>query len=461
MLTGRTYNMQKNVYRLLLFCCLSGMASTAFAADLYVESTTMMRFFQDSRYGYTDKTYAPATQFLNVDLEKLADGNLSLHLSGWGRADLADKSFGDKRHDHTNGYLTYGYLQYDCPKHDARLRAGRLFVMEGIINEQVDGASLRTALPYGFGLSVFGGATVHNADLYHEKTDGKGDAIYGGRVNYNYDNIVEVGFSGVYETNVPHLVSTGNRTLVADGKYGSRRLIGADIWLSPFEQLEVMGQSSYNTETSEFAEHNYRLNLRPMDKLTLSGEFSEYRDNSYFLSSVMFSRMYQGLNDKSRIYGASAYYSLTPQLDLTADYRHYKREIGNADRFGADISYRFDANKIRTGAAYHYLRAGSGFAVIPESNASASFHELRGYVMRDAKKYIASADAIAYVYKKKISGKRSAWEAICSLGYKFTPDLILSGDMSYGQSPEYKDDLKGLLRLSYNFSFSNILGGNR
>lgn len=449
--------MKKNVCRLLSFCCLLGISATTATADTTIESTTMFRFFQDSRYGYPEKNYAPATQFLNISADKLADGNLSLHMGGWGRIDLADKSFSK---DQADGSLTYGYLQYRFTQANAQVRAGRLFVNEGIINEQLDGASARTDLPLGFGLSLFGGATVHNTDLAHEKTDGKGNAVYGGRFNYRYSNKLELGVSGVYETSAPTLTSIGNRTLAASGKFGSRRLIGGDIWLSPISMVELMGHTSYNTETETVAEHSYQLNVKPIKDLVLTGEFSEYRDRSYFLSSVMFSRMYSGLNDRSRIMGAMAFYSLSSQLDLSADYRHYTREIGSADRMGGDLRYRFSDNTIRTGAAYHYLSAGSGFAIIPTSNASASFHELRAYIMRDSKKYIASADAIAYIYDKKISGKQSAWETMASVGYKFTPSLTLSGDLSYGQSPEYNDDLKGLLRLTYNMTYSSK-GGSK
>lgn len=437
--------MKKNVCRLLSFALLLGIPASSLA-DTNIESTTIFRFFQDSRNGFSKKDFAPATQFLNIDADKLADGNLSLHIYGWGRLDLADKSFNDEQAD---GSLTYGYLKYRFNQANAQVRAGRFFVTEGIINEQVDGVSARTELPMGFGISAFGGATVHNARI----PDGKGDSIYGGRLNYRYGGILELGVSGLYETNAPTLTDPTHLTLAGEGKFGDHRLVGGDIWLAPISMVQLMGHTSYNPETETVAEHSYQLNVKPVKDLVLTGEFNEYRDRSYFLSSAMFSSMYSALSDKSRIIGAVASYSLNSQTELSADYNNYKREIGNADRMGAAIRYRFKDNTIRTGAGYHYLRADSGFEIA--STTSASFHELRAFLMRDAKNYFASADATAYIFDKKVYDKQSAWEVTTSVGYRFTPAIALSGDISYGQSPEYNDDLKGLVRLTYNMSFSS------
>ena len=69
--------------------------------------------------------------------------------------------------------------------------------------------------------------------------------------------------------------------------------------------------------------------------------------------------------------------------------------------------------------------------------------------MRDTKSYFASLDVIDYLFRKEIENKASAWELAGSLGYHLTPSLALSGDLSYGSNPQYNDELKGLLRLTY------------
>lgn len=438
--------MKKNVCRLLSAAFLLSLPAAALA-DTSVSSTTLFRIFQDDRPGFTKKELAPATQFLSIDADKLGDGNLSLHLSGWGRLDLADKSFNNNQAD---GNLTYGYLQYRFKQANAQVRAGRFFVTEGIVNEQVDGLSVRTDLPMGFGISAFGGATVHTVHVAGESTDGKGDGIFGGRLNYRYKGMLELGISGVYESNAPTLA---NQQLAAVGAFGSRRLVGGDVWFSPHRMVEIMGHTSYNTETEGVAEHTYLLNVKPVKNLVLTGEFNDYRDRSLFFSSIFFANLLTNLNDHSRTVGGRVSYVLNKTIELNGDFKHYTREIGRADRFGGDIRATLLNNTLRAGLGYHYLRAGQNFAIIPSANNSGSFHELRGYAMHDTKGYFAALDAIGYFFRKNINDRSSAWELIGSLGYHITPALALSGDISYGQNPQFDDDLKGLIRLTYDMNY--------
>jgi hypothetical protein len=436
----------KKVLRLLLpALCLAALPSAA-CADATVDSTTLLRFSQDSRTGFETRNPAPATQFLGVDITKLGDGNLSAHLYGWGRLDLTQRSFND---DQAGGSLTYGFLQYRFKAANAQARVGRFFVHEGIINEQVDGVSARTDLPYGFGVSTFGGATVHTAHLQGESSDGKGDGILGGRVNYRYGGLLELGLSGVYESKAPQL---SEPTL--SGRFGDHRLIGGDIWLSPHRMVQLIGHSSYNTETEGFADHGYLLQVKPVKDLVVAGEFNQYRDRDFFYSSGIFANMQSmlsgnNLNQQSRSLGARASYSLDAKTEISADLKHYTRDIGKADRFGGELRYTLPDSALRAGLGYHYLRASSDFAVVPSLTGSGSYHELRGYCMRDTKSYFASLDVIDYLFKKDIDNKASAWEMSGSLGYHLTPSLAFSGDLSYGSNPQYTEELKGLLRLTY------------
>lgn len=407
-------------------------------AETSVDSATIIRL-EKRDIGTTKETIMPATQFLGLDADTLADGNLSLHFYGWGRADLADRSYNN---DKTDGSLTYGYLRYRFKQANADVRAGRFFIREGIVNEQVDGISLRSDLPLGFGLTAFGGATVHTRHLFGETSDGKGDVLYGGRANYRYKGMLELGVSGVYEGKAPTLTNFTN---------GNHRLLGGDIWLSPHRMVTLMGHTSYNTETEAASEHTYQLNLKPSKELMLTAEFNEQRDRSYFFAWTMFSGAAFNPADKSRSIGASATYAVSKMLDATADYKHYTRELGNADRFGGDARLNLLNNTIRSGLAYHYLRASDGFAI--SGTPSASYHELRAYLMRDTKTCFGAVDIIDYIFNKKVFNENSAWEAIASLGYHITPALALSGDLSYGRNPQFIKETRGLVRLTYNMTF--------
>jgi len=435
--------MKISLCRLLPLAALFTVPSISSAATTSVDSTTIVRFEQRDAAGARRDT-APITQFLGLDLDELTSG-LSLHFYGWGRADLAEKSFNS---DRWGGSLTYGYLQYRPGKANADVRVGRFFVYEGVVNEQVDGLSAHTDLPFGFGLSAFGGATVHTANLVGENTDGKGNSLFGGRLNYRYRGMLELGFSGVYESTAPTLSSHLG---------GNHRIVGGDVWLSPLSMVELAGHTSYNAETSQVAEHSYLLNVRPLQDLTLSGRYDEERDRSYFYAWTLFSGVALDPGAKSRSFGASVSYRLK-KGELSADYRHYKRDRGNADRYGGDAKLTLLDNKVRTGVGYHYLRASDAFAI--SGTESASYHTVRGYVMGDTASYFGALDATAYIFSKKVFNEKSTWETTASAGWHITPALALSGDVSYGRNVEFTEEVRGVVRLTYNMTYS-AKGGSK
>jgi hypothetical protein len=447
--------MKRTAGRLFSAVILLSLPAAAWGMDGSIDATTILRIEQRDNGSQKD-TILPATQFLGVDATKLADGRLSLHLYGWGRADLADKSFNSDRAD---GKLTYGYLQYRFAQANGQVRLGRQFVREGFLNEQVDGLSVRSDLPYGFGVSAFGGASVHTAHIFGENSDGKGDGIAGGRVNYRYRGMLELGASGIYESKAPTLTQHLR---------GNHRQVGGDLWFSPHKSVEVLGHTSYNTETSHVAEHSYLINIKPVQRLTVTGEFNQQEDRSYLYSWAMFSGVttnpatptptvvnptFLTPGNDSRNYGGQVAYQVGKAVELSGDYKHYRRSLGDANRFGGDLKLSFLDNAARAGLSYHYLDAGAGFAITP--NQSASYHTLRGWAMHDTKTYFGAIDLLDYLFKDKVYGEKSAWEGILSVGYHFTPDLALSGDLSYGRNPFFTEEVRGLLRLTYNTTFSS------
>jgi hypothetical protein len=418
---------------------LAATTSDALAADIRVDSATLLGIRGRDVNGASKESLMPATQFLGLNAEKLLDGKLSIYLSGWGRADLADKSYNSET---TSGSLTYGYLYYRFDQANAGIRAGRLFVSEGIINEQVDGFSARTDLPMGFGLSTFGGAVVHSATLKGEKSDGKGDTLYGGRANYRYKGLLEIGLSGVYESDVPTLATRST---------GNYRRVGSDLWLTPHTLIDIIGHSSYNPESEHFAEHSYLVNVKPLKKVTLAGEFNQNRDQSFLSSATTFSTTVLNPNATSSSIGLIATYEINTTLEVAADYKYYSRDFGKAARFGGDARFKYRDNSIRGGIGYHYLSAGQGFAIA--ANPSASYHELRCYAMQETKSYFGAIDLLGDFFTEKIYNQSSAWEVTTSLGYHLTPALALSADLSYGRNPQFSEETKALLRLTYTTTY--------
>ncbi|HEY6007552.1 MAG TPA: hypothetical protein VIU40_04455 [Geobacteraceae bacterium] len=418
------------------------LPSICHAVDMGVNGTTIVRFEQRSVPGFSKTNVVPATQFLGIDADKLGSEALSLHLYGWGRVDLDQRSTAEKSPD---GDLSYGYLNYRFPLADGVFRAGRFFLYEGVAAEQMDGLYARADLAKGFTLSAYGGVPV----LLDKDQHSKGDYIVGGRASYRVAGILELGASGLQEGRVLLDKFTGETE--------DRGLIGADLWLSPVRMIELTGRTSYNTSTGGVGEHSYLLSLRPISPLTLSGEFNEYRFKNYFAFTNTISTVFNSSTGRAnsalfdpttgdilRVYGATVTYMIAKPLEISLDYHHYDRNtLGNSDRFGGDLRLTLLDNKLRTGASWHRLHAATG---------ANSYHEMRAYALMDWGKIQTSVDAISDLYDDKIFDRYSAYELQGSLGYRIVPNVTLSGDVSYGQNPQLRDEVKGLVRLTFNYN---------
>jgi hypothetical protein len=422
--------MKKRVYGLTVALALF-LPGVAGAADPGVSTTTLFRFEQRAFPGFAKQTVVPATEFIGADLD---NGNLSLHLYGWGRVDLADRSTNE---GDTDGDLSYAFLRYRFSTANGEVRAGRFFINEGVAAEQVDGISARTDLKKGFTLALFGGAPVK----LDRDSRSKGDYIAGGRGSWRLGGVCELGVSGLREGGV-----TINP---ANGAKDDRDLLGGDIWLSPHRIVELNGHTFYNTSSDGLAEHSYLLAIKPHKAWSVSGTYNEQRFKEYFAFSNLRSLFNPDNGGELKSYGGGVSWAVAAPVELLADYRHYNRtgdvrvdRNGNSDRYGGDLRLTLSDRKVRAGLAYHRSDGAAAFN---------SYHEARGYGLYDAPRYVASLDAIGQFYKNSISNRKEAFEVIASAGYRLVPELLLSGDISYGRNPQFDDEVRGVVRITYNY----------
>lgn len=404
---------------------LVNIPSLSHALDVRVDSTSIFRFEERDIPGFEKKEVIPATEFLRIDI---IEKDLSFHAYGWGRVDLADESTSEGS---TDGDFAYAYLQYRAPKANGQVKLGRFFAYEGIAAEQLDGISARADLAGGFALALFGGVPVRTDD-----NNNKGDSLVGGRLSYRLPSVLEIGASALYEN--------GTRTGTTTDRKDYRELVGGDIWLALGRFAEVNGRSFYNTVTNGFAEHSYLLAIRPVRRLTFSGEYQDHRFEDYFASTNLRSLFNPDSGDSLRVYGGAATIAANSIFEVTGDYKRYDRDsTGESDRFGGEARLNLLRTKLRTGLSYHRSDG---------ADAINSYHEVRGYGLYDAPKYFASLDAIGHFFDDPINGKDTAYEVIGSLGWRIIPNLALSGDLSYGENPRNRDELRGVVRLAYNFT---------
>lgn len=398
-------------------------------AETSLRGTTLIRYEQRSLPGFEKQNIVPATQFLSLESSGIGDPNLSMHLNGWGRVDLGDKSTSK----YSDGALNYGYLRYLFPQANAEVKAGRFFVFEGASTENVDGLYVKTGLAHGFAISAFGGAPVHP----ESSVDNRGDYITGGRFSYSAPSFLELGVSTVYEKGG---MISGPLTKIHD----YRQLVAGDIWLKPLAIVDLKGRLSYDTVNDGIADQSWLLALKTSTNSTLVLEYSQYEFKEYFSASSIRSLFNPDMPGSLKKTAASFSFQAAKPLELTAAYSHTEQELhGSTDRYGLQGRLNLFADKGLAGLSYFRVSAPSGIN---------SYHEARGYLLYTAARYNASIDAIVDLYDHDINGKKAAFEIQGSAGYRLLTNLLLSCDVSYSENPTYDSELKGLVRLSFNYN---------
>lgn len=431
---------------LLPFAPLTGLAY-----ELNAGGTTILRLEQRDLAG-TKKDLTPLTQFLQVDTTKLGYDRLSFHLSGWGRADLGDESTNS---DKMNGNLDAAYFRYWHPTGNAEMKLGRMFIYESGAIEQIDGVYGRADLLATYeGLvgTVYAGVPVRQG----KGENVRGDSLVGGRLSYRVRGVLEIGGTFAQENG---MLRTGEDADLKD----YRRTFGGDIWLQPFNSVELTGRTVFDAVNSGMAENNYRLTFQPTRKLTIAADYRQNNLKSYFSASNI-RHLFNPTNDeKMSRYGGSITYAMAPSLDVTVDAYQYTRDTRNSStRFGATVSSTLMNGALMTGGGVHHMNSGTG-KTAPATGLvdPPSYNEFRAYALYQQGSYSLSGDAIANLYDAEFNGngKKSAFELRASAGYQLTQALKVSGDVSYGDTPDMDQDVRGLIRLTFNYDKSTTVKG--
>jgi hypothetical protein len=407
------------VFSLLVFLFII-LSSTAMALDLSGQSRTYL-FSRET----TDSTrLMPLYEYLDFRAEDPGSKNLSFHFGGWYRYDLQNESFGTK----STGDLQYAYLSYRGDKADAFLNLGRVIVNQGVASEQVDGVAAGTDLKWGFGISAFGGLPVETA--FDTRT---GDSVYGGRISQ--------GGYGLYRIGVSYLLERNNST-------DFRKEEGLDLWFRPVNKVELNGASLYNALTSASARHAYYLTLGPFSILTLRTEFTEISYKDFFTSTTMSAFQLQpggpiDPNEKLKTIGEEALLTFG-KLVLSVDYKKYNYDLaGDADYYGGRLTYAGTQN---TGAGLSLHRMDG-------QTDKLRYYEYRLYGYKKFEKTDLTVDVLTVSYDTEISGVKNAYSASIAGGYVLTAKAKVGADIEYAKNPYYNTDVRGLVKLVYNFDF--------
>jgi hypothetical protein len=441
------------------------VSAAGWSQEVNVYSTTMAQMWKQETPGFDKATYTPATQFLGIDATKLGSDALSLHLYGWGLADLADQSSAMGK---SGGYLTYGYLQYQFPQANAEIKAGRFMINQGGGIEHVDGVSARADLRGGFTISAFGGRPVRFTSVLEPEAKNdyefQRDFIFGTRLGYRIPKAGEIGISYLQDG------STAAKDLPIPSPVDySRRQVGVDIKLAPSAMFDFSGRTLFDVashpdtpvgleQPSKIAEHDYNLAVKISNSVSVTGAYTERNFFAYYAGSNFKSLFNQDEKGKFRAMGGSVIVGSAASVEVVADFRRTHRDsYGDANRFGADVRWNLSSQKILSGFGYHKVSADDApvkGTLAPLNGLSHS--ELRAWTMIQKGLLSASLDGIFYNFDDKtntnLNGQSSIYQVVGSLGYQATPNLKISGDLSYGDDSLFKKQVMGLLRVEYRFT---------
>lgn len=372
----------------------------------------------------------PIYEYLRLNMtDNRSDGSVvSFHIGGWGRVDLADKS----TEKYSDADLQYAYLSYRAAKNNTVMNLGRQFVNEGVATERLDGLYLRNDFVGGFGAAVYAGKPVITETNYKG-----GNVVYGTRITQSDKKYYTVGLSALKSER--------------EDKSSYREEEGVDLWVHPIEQVDLTGRSTYNSLTDGWMEHAYSMSLVPLEKLRISADFSQINYYDYFYnmttSALSFTNRLIDPNEKLTAGGVAVSYSPIKNLTIVADYKLYGYEIAkNANYFGGKATYSLPQS-FAAGLAVHRMDGKTD---------RLCYTEYRAYASKKIGKADVSIDLINIGYDAPINGVENSYAVTGSAGYEFNKKVKIGANVEYLQSPDFKNEVRGLVKATYAFDSNRV-----
>lgn len=402
------------------------LATPLMAADYSFsgESNTIFRM----RTTIDKKDIYPAYEYLRLNMtDNRSDGSgVSFYLGAWGRLDLADKST-DK---YSDADLQYAYLSYRAAKNNTVVNLGRQFVSEGVAAERLDGLYLRNDFAAGISAAAFAGKSVITEPDYKG-----GNFVYGARLSQGMPKYYSVGLSALKSE--------------SDDKTRYREEEGLDIWIHPLKQVDLTGRTSYNSITGGWMEHTYTLSIIPLENLRISADISNINYKDYFFNVTTSAlKLISGSigiidpNEKLLTAGAAVAYNPIKNLTIAGDYKNYNYDVaGSADYYGGKLTYSLPES----------FAAGFGAHRMEGTSDRLRYSEYRLYASKKLGHADLSADLINVSYDKSINGVRNSYAVSGSAGYEFHPKLKVGADLEYSKSPDFDNEVRGLVKFTYLF----------
>lgn len=418
-------------------------------SEVYLMQRARARILGNGVYGKSTLRVLPFYETIELRADELYHKGLSVHFQGWTGFDLNDVYF-DDRAEGLVADPTYLYVQFQAE--GFRGKAGRQMVYTGATRGlHIDGIHASYQLPILVGIEGLAGLVVspyRGPSWYREQPavdfdsfgpgfsdwEREGEYAIGSRLFYRRTGIVSGGISILHVTELDETAT---------------QLIGTDLNVAPVDWFAAYLNAAWDAPTSAIQQIDLELDFDPLDILSLSAQYT-LTDPTLFLShmsifSIFSSEQYHSLGGTARI-------DPLDWLQVHAGYRHH---LYNYDESEAEDGFEFF-----TGVTFQYLEQEAGTIVLNYRRLTESLnglHQLRtGVVIPFAIPGLkAETNLYLDIYDQEVNLEKLGFIGDVGLFYS-AGILTAGGSISTGSTPYDEEEIRGMLRLAYNFDHSFV-----
>ena len=439
-------------------------------SEMFFTQRPRMRHIGDGRYAVRSDNVFPFYETIELRADELGHPGFSLHFQGWAGLDLAEVHF-DQRFVADPTYL---YLQFRGSGLD--FRVGRQLLFSGVTRGlHIDGAYAAYETPIHLGIEAHGGLVVspYRGPQWYREQPGElgyddfgagfgdwqreGEYAAGGRVFYRVSGKASAGISVLHVTELDEV---------------DRQLLGADLDVTPVRWLGVSGDATFDLHASRLQEANLALDVLPLDLLSVSAEY-RHADPTLYLSHMSIFSVFS--SEAFDSVGGMVHVDPLGWLGVHAGYHH--RFYGYAvetEPVAGDETHRSEVDtgyEAAVGAAARYGRRGAGRVVLDYRRLTESetgLHQVRvGAIVPLLIDGLRAAATIYFdifdepstdLYGADVDGTSGATSRYGFLGegglYYGNGAIEAGGSVAAGATPYAAHEVRGLLKLIYNFEVS-------
>ncbi len=438
------------------------MVSGSLRSEMFFTRRARMRNLGGGAYGVRSMKVFPFYETIQLRADELGHPGLSVHFQGWAGVDLADVYF-DQR---VVADPTYLYVQFR--DYGADIRLGRQQIYTGATRGlHIDGLYASYESPIHLGIEAHGGLVVSpylGPEWYREQPaspgygdfgagfsdwEREGDYAVGGRVFYRMTGKISAGVSMLHVTELDEI---------------DRQLLGVDLDVTPLSWLGASGNAALDLVAKRLQEANFAVDVYPHEMVSIAADY-RHADPTLYLSKMSIFSVFS-MEEYDSVGGAVRVDPLD-WLALSAGYHHRfysyieeRFDAGDSQGYGAETELGYD---IEAGALLRYGARNDGLVRLDYHRLGQDelgAHSLRlGAIVPIALPGLrAAANAYLDLYDQEIENAELGFLGDVGLFYG-NETIETGGSVAAGITPYAEHEVRGMLKLSYNFDVSFVERG--